>query len=378
MLSATSHDARETSSEAVSFTLHGQPRTDRQRWFWDGLSAEMTRRGYVFRPGEVDDIRLVINFTDLVDPQPFRRKAQGIFVATIVEDRQEPADILRAGYPVLVRALSNLGIYLVALNERTDAHFVTMEQGHYIVSHMADDDDARFFTEVYERIAPLATSQLVINNDYVPDLPETLWQGDDDTREIGWAGEQLDKLNLLPAPWPIHEILNARDLKHVKRLYGIGGLSYGNLSTRRDATTFWMSASGVDKSNLRQVGRDILLVTGYDPARNAMILSVPPNVEPRRVSVDAIEHYMIYREHPAVGAIMHVHGWIDGIDSTHVNFPCGTRELAVVVADLVRAQPDPARAVIGLKNHGMTITGHSLREIFARVEGKISPQVPMS
>jgi hypothetical protein len=378
MLTTSPAKTRSAAEQAVTYTLHGQPGTARQRWFWDGLSAEMTRRGFVFLPDEVDDIRLVINFTALSDPQPFRRKAQGIFVATVVEDDTEPADILRAGYPVLVRALSNLGIYLVVRGDRTDAHFLTMEQGHYIVTHQAGEADEPFFAAVYERIAPLATSQLVINNDYIPDLPEALWSGNETTRDLGWAGGQLNNLNLLPAPWPIHEILNERDLKHVKRLYGIGGLSYGNLSARRDATTFWMSASGVDKSNLSEIGRDILLVTGYDPERNAMILSVPANVTPRRVSVDAIEHFMIYREHPSVGAIIHVHAWMDDIPSTHINFPCGTRELAVAVAELVRQAPDPSRAVVGLKNHGLTITGHSLRDIFARIEGKIIPQVPMT
>jgi hypothetical protein len=279
---------------------------------------------------------------------------------------------------VLVRNLSNLAIYVVVQDGNTNAHFLTMEQGHYVVSHTAGEPDERFFAEVYERVAPLATSKLVINNIYNTDLPESLWEGDEISRSLTWAGEQLDALNLLPAPWPIHEILSERDLKHVKRLYGIGGLSYGNLSARRDVDTFWMSASGVDKSNLREMGRDILLVTGYDPDANAMLLSVPPHVEPRRVSVDAIEHHMIYREHPSVQAIIHVHAWMDGIESTHINYPCGTRELAVAVADLVRQAPDPSRAVVGLKNHGLTITGHSLREIFERIEGKIIPQVPMS
>jgi ribulose-5-phosphate 4-epimerase/fuculose-1-phosphate aldolase len=58
------------------------------------------------------------------------------------------------------------------------------------------------------------------------------------------------------------------------------------------------------------------------------------------VSVDAIEHWMIYREHPDVGAIVHVHGWIDGTTSTEVNYPCGTEQLACAVAELVRAAPD--------------------------------------
>ncbi|RIK46183.1 MAG: ribulose phosphate epimerase [Chloroflexi bacterium] len=365
-------------AELFTYRLYGQPRTAHQEWLWQGLHREMQRQGLHYLPEEHDRIRLVVNFASNDEPNIFRRKAQGIFVVTFVEDDHEPSDILRAGYPVLVRNLSNLAIYVVVEGGKTNAHFLTMEQGHYVVSHTAGEPEEPFFAEVYERMEPLATSTLVINNVYVPDLPEELWDGDEVTRTLTWAGSQLDKLNLLPAPWPIHEILSERDLRHVKRLYGIGGISYGNLSARRDEKTFWMSASGVNKSNLREIGRDILLVTDYDPERIAMLLSVPPHVEPRRVSVDAIEHFMIYREHPSVGAIIHVHAWMDGIQSTHINYPCGTRELAVAVADLVRQAPDPSRAVVGLKNHGLTITGHSLHEIFERIEGKILPQVPMS
>ena len=118
------------------------------------------------------------------------------------------------------------------------------------------------------------------------------------------------------------------------------------------------------------VGRDILLVTGYDPENLQINLSVPPHIEPRRVSVDAIEHYMIYREHPQVQAIIHIHAWWrDPIPSTQVNYPCGTYELAAEVAELVRQAPDPSRAVIGLKNHGLTITGHSIRRFSSVLRG---------
>jgi ribulose-5-phosphate 4-epimerase/fuculose-1-phosphate aldolase len=102
-----------------------------------------------------------------------------------------------------------------------------------------------------------------------------------------------------------------------------------------------MSASGVDKSNLQEVGRDFLMVKDYDPERKAMVISVPPDIEPRRVSVDAIEHWMIYRDHPDVGAILHVHAWMDGIPSTEFNYPCGTYELGQAVADIVRSHPGP-------------------------------------
>ena len=138
-----------------------------------------------------------------------------------------------------------------------------------------------------------------------------------------------------------------------------------------------MSASGVDKSSLREIGRDILLVKGYDPERDVIVLSVPPGIEPRRVSVDAIEHWMIYREHPEVGAILHVHAWIEGTIATEINYPCGTVELAESVAELVRQAPDPSKAVVGQRNHGLTITGQSLDEIFERIDGRIVRNVPM-
>ena len=56
----------------------------------------------------------------------------------------------------------------------------------------------------------------------------------------------------------------------------------------------------------------------------------------------------------------------------------GAAELADAVADLVRVQPDPAHAIIGLKNHGLTITGETLEEILERVEPHILRHIPMA
>lgn len=379
--------------ERLSFTTAGDTTNQFVRWYAQRLQATLQRLGHTHRSGgepagepandpadaELAPVRLVLNLCDIDRPRPVHRRGQGTFVATIVEGADNEREIMKAAYPVLVRSLSNM----VVLNTRVDgvleSHFITIEQGHYVIRNDGDEDE--FFEQIYARIQPLACSHLVINNDFVPDLPEQLWAGDQPTSEISWAGKQLDRMGLLPAAFPIHDILSERDLRHVKRLYGIGGLSYGNLSARalHDPATFWMSASGVDKSKLETIGRDILLVTGYEPDRLLMRLSLPPHVEPRRVSVDAIEHFMIYREHPRVGAIVHVHAWWrDPIASTQVNYPCGTYELASEVAELVRQAPDPARAVIGLKNHGLTITGHSIKEIFERIAGMIVPQVPMS
>jgi ribulose-5-phosphate 4-epimerase/fuculose-1-phosphate aldolase len=250
-----------------------------------------------------------------------------------------------------------------------------MERGCYAVSATPSTGLAE---EVVRQLLPLAGARLVIDNEFRPDLEPELWDGDELTRSLAAVGRRLDGLGLLPAPFPVEDLVGERDLRHIKRLYGLGGLSYGNLSVRKDETRFWMSASGVDKSKLATPGRDILLVSGYEPEHARIVLSVPPGIEPRRVSVDAIEHWKIYREHPDVGAILHVHAWLDGIAATEVNFPCGTEELADTVARLLAAEPDPAHAVIGLRNHGITATGTTLEEILDRIAPRLLLQVPMA
>lgn len=357
----------------LPFALNGRIRGAAQQWFADGIKQRMLGAGHSCSEEPDAGTGLVFNFTSASQPRPFRRRGSGTFVVSVVETESRPVDMLREGYPILIRSLANLLVVLTPGAAAYATHFVTLEQGAYSV---AEGD--RQFDDIYARIAPLASSRLVIDNDFHPDLPADLWQGDAITEQIRQAGVKLDGLNLLPAPFPIRELLPARDFDHVKRLYGIGGLSYGNLSARQAGNHFWMSASGVNKADLTRIGQDILLVKGYDAVKNAMVLSVPPHIKPRRVSVDAIEHWMVYTEHPAVGAIVHIHAWMDGIASTQINYPCGTYELAAAVATLVRQAPDPSRAVIGLKNHGLTITGRDMHDIFERIEGRIIPQVPMS
>jgi ribulose-5-phosphate 4-epimerase/fuculose-1-phosphate aldolase len=358
----------------MTFAISGHRRSPRQRWFADGLRQVLLAQGLEETAADRAP-RIVLHFADREAPRPFRRRAQASFVVSIVEGPMPEGEILPALYPLLVRTLGNMVIYLVPVEDRARAYVVTLEQGYFAIE---DSDDQAFFTRIFERLHPLASAQLVINNEFRPDLEEALWDGDDITAALSAAGQRLDSLRLLPAAFPIEDLLPPRDLAHVRRLFGIGGLSYGNLSARKDARRFWMSASGVNKGALKTVGRDILMVKGYDPDRNVMLLSVPPTVEPRRVSVDAIEHWMIYTAHPGVGAIVHVHAWMDGVPSTHIQYPCGTLQLAQAVSDLVRASPDPNRAVIGMRNHGVTITGPTLGDILERTEGRIIPRVPMS
>jgi hypothetical protein len=335
------------------------------------LEIALRRDGFV--PATDDAADLVLNVLEDEAPRPFRRGSRGTFVAALQIGERIPVDPLRAGYPILVRALANIAMTYVP---DAGVWFTTPERGSYVVPQI-DGIDA-LADDVVERLAPLAAARLVIDNEFRTDLEPELWAGDDHTAQIAAAGRRLDAAGLLPAPFAIEDLVDAHDLRHIQRLYGIGGLSYGNLSERRDGTRFWMSASGVDKGKLDIPGRDILLVSGYDADAGAMVLSVPPSVEPRRVSVDAIEHWQIYERHPDVGAIVHVHGWVDGVTATDVNYPCGSEELAHSVSALIDAESDPAHAVVGLRNHGITATGSTLEEILDRIEPHLLTQVPMT
>ena len=338
------------------------------REFVAELEEALAGAGFV-RADNHTEAGLVVNVVDRHAPRPFRRRSKGTFVAALWSKDDLPDDGLRETYPMLVRALANISLCFVPGHGLL---ITTMERGHYLVP-----EGPGLARAVVERLRPLATARLVIDNEFRADLEPELWAGDEHTRELAAAGRRLDRLGLLPAPFPVEELVSPRDLRHIKRLYAIGGLSYGNLSVRRDTSRFWMSASGVDKAKLGEPGRDILLVSGYEEDDGRMVVSVPPDAEPRRVSVDAIEHWMIYRQNPRVGAILHVHAWMDGITSTEISFPCGSAELATSVAELVAAAPDPAHAVVGLRNHGITATGTSLTEILDRIEPRLLRRVPM-
>jgi hypothetical protein len=356
----------------MNYRLWGKATSPSFAAFGEELGAALERSGFTPAADGVE-ADFVVNLIDASDPKPFRRKARGTFVAAIHELPAKPKDVLQTNYPLLVRALANTVLVYVP---GEGVWFTTPERGHYGVE--VTGDERALADAVIERLAPLAKARLVIDNEFRTDLEPELWDGDEITEQVSEAGRRLGDLDLLPAPFPIEDLLDERDIRQVKRLYGIGGLSYGNLSARKDETRFWMSASGVDKSKLEIPGRDILLVTGYDKANERMVLSVPPMIEPRRVSVDAIEHWMIYQAHADVGAILHVHAWMQDIPATDINFPCGTEELAVSVAELLALEPDPAHAVIGLRNHGITATGENLLEILDRIEPKVLRQVPMS
>ena len=257
----------------MQYAFFGEAKSESLDRFARLLGKELEQAGFTFGDGDPREANLVLSLVEPDEAKPFRRGSRGTYVLAVFQRPEHPEPIeesLRADYPMLLRALANLVLDYVP---GEGAWFTTMERGHYGV---VGDSEEELAKQVIERLVPLASSRLIIDNEFRTDLEPELWEGDEITESIREAGVRLGALNLLPNPFPIEDLLTERELRHVKRLYGIGGLSYGNLSARKDDNRFWMSASGVDKTKLDIPGRDILLVSDYDVENGRMVLSVPP------------------------------------------------------------------------------------------------------
>lgn len=323
---------------------------------------------------DTDEANYILNFTSFENPRAVRRRSKAVFVISFVADGEKPKDDLQSTcYTTLVRTLSNQFIFINQLNE---VWFTTPEAGFYNSDYQPLD--------IYRKIYPIISAHFATDNKFFTDLPKRYYYGSEVFNGIKQFGKVLDDLGVLPVPFPLRNYLSTQQMNHIYKIFGITGASYGNLSARENIpelgrTTFWMTGRGVNKSDLREAGKDILLVKDFNVEEGTAYLSMPVNYNPRaRVSVDAIEHYLIYKNFPGVNAIIHAHAWIDGVISTAQNYPCGTRELAEEVVNLLVMTEDPTSAEIGLKNHGLTITGHSLQKIFERISDKLITQVEMS
>jgi len=342
----------------------------------DAVTEEFRRRGFEFGP-LAPDTNFILNMTTTAAPQPFRRHAQALFVASFATLDPADVNIRSTSYATLVHTLANVAVTIkpTAGAAEPEVYFTTPETGFY--HHPFDA------ARVCDSLHPIVTARLVIHNRLSPNLPERLWQTSPVVEQMKNYARELDRMGVLPSPFPLRDVLPPAEVEHLYQTFEMTGLSYGNMSAREPVAelgdaTFWMSARGVNKAQLSTIGHDILLVTGYDEKTGDILVSVPHEHNPRaRASVDAIEHCLIYTAFPQVGAIVHVHAWLDGAVVTRQNYPCGTIDVARDVAARVAEAKDPGRAVVGLKNHGLTITGPNLEDIFSRIRGRLITEVPM-
>jgi hypothetical protein len=123
----------------MEFSFAGRSDSERFKWFAGGLRKAMERAGHTFLD-DPDQAALVVNFFDSEHPRPFRRRGQAVFVTSVSEVTSPFDHPIPQGYPLLVRSLSNLFIGLHGKGEETpDAHFITPEQGYYVVAGNHDE-----------------------------------------------------------------------------------------------------------------------------------------------------------------------------------------------------------------------------------------------
>jgi len=125
----------------MEFAFHGTVPPELEE-FRAGLEAALIRRGYTMLSSP-DDATLVCNFVDAADARPYRRTNKWTFVASFWYAPEPPADFVRTGYPVLLKALSNLSVCVVP---GVMARFLTLEQGISWLS--ARGDKERFYRKL--------------------------------------------------------------------------------------------------------------------------------------------------------------------------------------------------------------------------------------
>src|SRR6478752_4532716 len=91
-----------------TFAWSGQASSERMRWFANGLRSAMLDQGYTEVERAGPEVAVVLHFVDPDAARPYRRKNAPTFVVVLAELDAPPSDMLRTGYPLLVRGLANL------------------------------------------------------------------------------------------------------------------------------------------------------------------------------------------------------------------------------------------------------------------------------
>ncbi|MGB7250631.1 MAG: class II aldolase/adducin family protein [Phormidesmis sp.] len=130
-----------------------------------------------------------------------------------------------------------------------------------------------------------------------------------------------------------------RDALHQLNFIGEypNGIGFGNISQRVPASSQF-TISGTQTGHLSTLtAADYALVTAFDPAQNTLSCRGL-----RKASSESLTHGVIYANHPAIGAIIHIHHpqlWqqlLHQVPTTHADVPYGTPEMATETQRLFR------------------------------------------
>ena len=292
------------------------------------------------------------------------------FIADAVEN--DARRVVRS-YEIGLRCMANLAGYTEVTGDGPQDYnmtLITPERGHEVLNG-SDDASDWLFNLLLQRSDVTYIDENIVHTD----LSEELCEGTDVTRKMQDMARRLDDLDLVPSA-VVLDGLSDRARRRFFKVLGQKQVSYGNMSARHDADVFWMSGRGVNKAKLDVIGKDILLVSKFDPDAREIHITVPPGFEDSRASIDSSIHATIYREFPEIGAMIHIHWFVDGIVYTDEHYPCGTIELCESTLDGLKQTDDPQRTILGLANHGIIVTGNDLEDCWAQIEAKLPALEP--
>src|ERR1700755_709833 len=95
-----------------TFAWSGDVGGERMRWLTQGLRTVMLDQGYTEVAAPGPEVAVVLHVLDPANARPYRRKNAPTFVVALAELDAPPDDVLRTGYPLLVRGLANLCVML--------------------------------------------------------------------------------------------------------------------------------------------------------------------------------------------------------------------------------------------------------------------------
>ncbi len=312
---------------------------------------------------------------DDIDQLGIERRTYQDFVGIffIGEPVETDAQRVVRSYEIGLRCMANLAGYTELTGDGPHDFrmtLITPERGHEVLE--GGDSAADW---LFDLLLQRSDVTYIDENIVHTDLSEELRQGTDVTRKMQEMARRLDDLDLVPSAVAL-DGLSDRARRRFFKVLGQKQVSYGNMSARHDGDVFWMTGRGVDKAKLDVIGKDILLVSNFDPGAREIHITVPPGFEDSRVSIDSSIHATIYREFPEIGAMIHIHWFVDDIVYTDEHYPCGTIELCESTLDGLKLTDNPVRTILGLANHGIIVTGADLEDCWAQIEAKLPALQP--
>ncbi len=373
-----------------------------QETFLPQLLAAIAAQGHTVLPKPTGTVNLMLAFYDLPESDAplaeriperhlplgltimrdygLQKRPENLVLMVTVRERlsQMPhTDVVNITRHLMARIGVPKVVYLTGDRQTgrlDEATFCTMEGGH-------PTDTKDIANRLRDRLVTASCAREVGNDyEFIENaIPASTWAQSRTPEALVEAGHRMAKLDLLPAPLQVTELVSPELSRIYQRYLGMKGFSEGMLFAFDPLTrTLMVSASGAYDVDKRALHRDeVAPIAGIKDGK--IQVWAPEGVRPKGPSVEALEMYSLVCsvptvrvsrnaqgdwvldragevEVPIIRAGIHVHVGVERIDETQIEniptnrrtyaygFGCGTdlmKELAQDAAHRSRAITDP-------------------------------------